>query len=49
VLSQGKTSSPSVSILSKVTGINQSPDKTIQLEVLGGKSVNLTDVLRIGA
>ena len=49
VLSQGKASNPSVSILSKVTGVNQSPDKTILLEVLGGKSVKLTDVQRIGA
>ena len=49
VLSQGKASNPSVSILSKVTGVNQSPDKTMLLEVLGGKSVKLTDVQRIGA
>jgi flagellar basal-body rod modification protein FlgD len=49
VLSQGKTSNPSVNILSRVTGVNQSADKTILLEVAGGKSVKLTDVQRIGA
>ena len=49
VLSQGKATNPSVSILSKVTGVNQSADKTILLEVAGGKSVKLTDVQRIGA
>jgi flagellar basal-body rod modification protein FlgD len=49
VLSQGKATNPSVSILSKVTGVNQTLDKTILLEVAGGKSVKLTDVQRIGA
>jgi flagellar basal-body rod modification protein FlgD len=48
VLSQGKTTNPSISILSKVTGVNQTQDKTILLEVAGGKSVKLTDVQRIG-
>ena len=49
VLSQGKASNPSISVLSKVTGVNQALDKTILLEVAGGKSVKLTDVQRIGA
>ena len=45
---QGKTANPAVSILSTVTGVNQTADKTIMLEVAGGKSVKLTDVQRIG-
>jgi flagellar basal-body rod modification protein FlgD len=48
VISQGKTSNPSVNVLSTVTGVNQQPDKTILLEVAGGKSVKLTDVQRVG-
>ncbi len=45
---QGKNTTPAVSILSTVTGVNQASDKTIMLEVAGGKSVKLTDVQRIG-
>ena len=45
---QGKTANPTVSILSTVTGVNQAADKSIMLEVAGGKSVKLTDVKRIG-
>jgi flagellar basal-body rod modification protein FlgD len=45
---QGKNTTPTVSILSTVTGVNQTVDKTIMLEVAGGKSVKLTDVQRIG-
>jgi flagellar basal-body rod modification protein FlgD len=45
---QGKNTNPIVSIHSTVTGVNQTPDKTIMLEVAGGKSVKLTDVQRIG-
>jgi flagellar basal-body rod modification protein FlgD len=48
VISQGKTSNPSVNVLSTVTGVNQQADKTVMLEVAGGKSVKLTDVQRIG-
>ena len=48
VVSQGKTITPSVNVLSTVTGVNQAIDKTIMLEVAGGKSVKLTDVQRIG-
>jgi flagellar hook assembly protein FlgD len=48
VISQGKTTKPSVNVLSTVTGVNQQGDKTILLEVSGGKSVKLTDVQRIG-
>lgn len=49
VVSQGKTTSPSVNVLSVVTGVNQQADKTILLEVAGGKSVKLSDVQRIGS
>jgi flagellar basal-body rod modification protein FlgD len=45
---QGKSANPTVSILSTVTGVNQAADKSIMLEVAGGKSVKLTDVKRIG-
>jgi flagellar basal-body rod modification protein FlgD len=45
---QGKTANPTVSILSTVTGVNQAADKSIMLEVAGGKSVKLNDVKRIG-
>jgi flagellar basal-body rod modification protein FlgD len=48
VISQGKTLKPPVHVLSTVTGVNQQADKTILLEVAGGKSVKLTDVQRIG-
>ncbi len=48
VISQGKTTNPVVNVLSTVTGVNQQADKTILLEVTGGKSVKLTDVQRIG-
>ena len=49
VISQGKTTKPSVNVLSTVTGVNQQADKTVMLEVAGGKSVKLTDVQRIGS
>jgi flagellar basal-body rod modification protein FlgD len=49
VVSQGKTTNPSVNVLSVVTGVNQQSDKTILLEVAGGKSVKLSDVQRIGS
>ena len=48
VISQGKTTNPVVNVLSTVTGVNQQADKTILLEVTGGKSVKLTDVQRVG-
>ncbi len=49
VISQGKTTNPVVNVLSTVTGVNQQADKTILLEVAGGKSVKLTDVQRVGS
>ena len=48
VISQGKTTNPVVNVLSTVTGVNQQADKTILLEVTGGRSVKLTDVQRVG-
>ena len=48
VISQGKTTNPVVNVLSTVTGVNQQADKTILLEVTGGKTVKLNDVQRIG-
>jgi hypothetical protein len=38
-----------VNVLSTVTGVKQQADKTVMLEVAGGKSVKLTDVQRIGS
>ena len=49
VISQGKTTNPVVNVLSTVNGVNQQADKTILLEVAGGKSVKLTDVQRVGS
>jgi len=49
VVSQGKTATLAVNVLSTVTGVNQAVDKSIMLEVAGGKSVKLTDVQRIGS
>ena len=49
IVSQGKTSNPSVNVLSTVIGVNQHADKTILLEVAGGKSVKMSDVQRIGS
>jgi flagellar basal-body rod modification protein FlgD len=49
VVNQGKTTNPPVSVLSTVLGVSQAADKTIMLEVAGGKSVKLTDVQRIGS
>ena len=47
-VSQGKTTNPSVSTLATVTGVSQSADKTMLLDVTGGKTVKLADVARIG-
>ena len=49
VVSQGKTTTPPVNVLSTVKGVNQAIDKSIMLEVASGKSVKLTDVQRIGS
>jgi flagellar basal-body rod modification protein FlgD len=44
---QGKTSNPKVSTMATVTGISQQGDKSILLQIQGGKSVKLADVTRI--
>jgi hypothetical protein len=36
-------------VLSTLTGVNQEADKSVMVEVAGGKSVKLTDVQRIGS
>ena len=44
---QGKTSTPKVSTMAKVIGISQQADKSMLLQIQGGKSVKLADVTRI--
>ena len=44
---QGKTSNPKVSTMAKVIGISQQADKSMLLQIQGGKSVKLADVTRI--
>jgi flagellar basal-body rod modification protein FlgD len=44
---QGKTSAPAVSTMATVMGISQQADKSILLQIQGGKSIKLSDVSRI--
>ena len=46
-VSQGKTTTPSVSTMASVVGVSQAADKTVLLQILGGKTVKLADVTRI--
>ncbi len=46
-VSQGKTTTPTVSTLATVVGISQQADKSMLLQIQGGKSIKLTDVKRI--
>ena len=46
-VSQGKTTTPSVSTMASVVGVSQAPDKTVVLQILGGKTMKLADVNRI--
>jgi hypothetical protein len=46
-VSQGKTTTPSVSTMASVVGVSQASDKTVLLQILGGKTVKLADVARI--
>ena len=46
-VSQGKTTTPSVSTMASVVGVSQAPDKTVVLQILGGKTMKLADVKRI--
>jgi flagellar basal-body rod modification protein FlgD len=46
-ISQGKTTTPSVSTMASVVGVSQAADKTVLLQIVGGKTVKLADVTRI--
>ena len=46
-VSQGKTITPTVSTPATVIGISQQPDKSMLLQVQGGKTLKLSDVKRI--
>ena len=46
-VSQGKTTTPSVSTMASVVGVSQAADKTVVLQILGGKTIKLADVNRI--
>ena len=48
VFNKGASSSAPVSVYATVNSVNQSADKSINLNVAGGKSIKLTDVTRIG-
>lgn len=48
VINQGVTTTVPVSISSTVTSVSQAADKTISLNVAGGKSIKLTDLTQIG-
>jgi flagellar basal-body rod modification protein FlgD len=45
--SQGKVTTPSVSTMARVIGVSQEADKTMLLQIEGGKTVKLSDVKRI--
>jgi len=46
-VSQGKSTTPSVSTMASVVGVSQASDKTVLLQILGGKTMKLADVTRI--
>ncbi len=46
-VSQGKTTYPSISTMATVQGVSQASDKTMLLQIQGGKTVKLTDVTRV--
>jgi flagellar basal-body rod modification protein FlgD len=46
-VSQGKSTTPSVSTMASVVGVSQAADKTVVLQILGGKTIKLADVNRI--
>ena len=47
-VSQGKTTNPAVSTMAYVTSVSQDVDKSMLLQVQGGKTIKLADVQRIG-
>jgi len=48
VINKGQTSTTAVSTYSTVNSVSQASDKSIMLNVSGGKSIKLTDLTRIG-
>jgi flagellar basal-body rod modification protein FlgD len=46
-VSQGKNITPTVSTLATITGVSQQADKTMLLQVTGGKTLKLSDVTKI--
>jgi len=48
VINKGQTSTTPVSTYSTVNSVSQASDKSIMLNVSGGKSIKLTDLSRIG-
>jgi flagellar basal-body rod modification protein FlgD len=46
-VSQGKTITPTVSTMATVLGVSQQPDKSMLLQVTGGKTIKLSDVTKI--
>ena len=48
VINKGKTDTTPVSVYSAVNSVSQASDKSIMLNVSGGKSIKLTDLTKIG-
>ena len=46
-VSQGKNITPTVSTMATVLGVTQQPDKSMLLQVTGGKTIKLSDVTKI--
>jgi flagellar basal-body rod modification protein FlgD len=46
-VSQGKTITPTVSTMATVLGVSQQADKSMVLQVTGGKTIKLSDVTKI--
>jgi flagellar basal-body rod modification protein FlgD len=46
-VSQGKTITPTVSTMATVLGVSQQSDKSMLLQVTGGKTIKLSDVTKI--
>jgi len=44
---QGKNTTPTVSTMATVLGVSQNADKSITLQVTGGKKIMLSDVTKI--
>lgn len=46
-VSQGKNTTPTVSTMATVIGVSQQADKSMLLQVTGGKSIKLSDVTKV--